>query len=211
MNFYQELADVGILPVVCLKSEEELNTFEAAILKTPIKCFEITMRHPYSYDVIRHFKKMHPQWIVGAGTVTNSELLSLVAELGVSYCVSPGFDESIVTKARSMGMPFIPGCATPSEILKAQCADIETVKLFPAECCGGVQALQLYASAFAGMRFLPTGGISLDNYLSYLSCKNVLACGGSFMIPKNMLESRDANGISDTINRCIEAVRRIRK
>ena len=211
MDFCKTLSDVGILPVICLKNEEELNTFEAAILETPIKCFEITMRHQFSYNAIRHFKEKYPQFIVGAGTVTDPDILNAVADIGVDFCVSPGFDEKMITQAQNKKIPFIPGCATPSEILNAQCAGLKTVKLFPAECMGGVAALKLYASAFQGVSFLPKGGITLDNFRSYLSCVNVLACGGSFMIPKDMLEKRDAQGIRDTINKCIEAAKEIKK
>ncbi len=204
------LLENGILPVVCLKSEEELKTFTKAILKTPIKCIEITMRHPYSYDVIRFFKKNHPDVIVGAGTVVNSSLLNEVIELGVDFCVSPGFDEELVEEATEKGMVFVPGCSIPSEFLKAQKYNINMIKLFPAECSGGVKALNLYKDAFAGVSFLPTGGIDLKNYKDYSACKNVIACGGSFMAPKDMLYSGNSEGIAETINSCIAGVKEAR-
>ena len=211
MNFYSAIEEVGILPVICLKNEEELETFERAIVKTPVKCFEITMRHPFSYKAIEYFKKTRPQLIVGAGTVVNGEILRDVAQLGADFCVSPGFDKNIVEQAAALGMPFIPGCATPTEILGAQCMGLDAVKLFPAECFGGVGALKLYASAFRGVRFLPTGGITLDNYLSYLSCENVLGCGGSFMIPKDLMQNRDSEGIAQIVNSSIKAAWEVKK
>ena len=205
------LKDTGILPVVCLKNEEELRTFTEALLLTPVRCIEITMRHPYSYEAIQFIKKTHPDFIVGAGTIVDTDMLNRVIELGVDFCVSPGFDEEVVSEAKRKNIAFIPGCMTPSDFLKARKFNINTVKLFPAECSGGVKALKLYADAFSGMSFLPTGGINLDNYREYLSCKNVVACGGSFMIPKEKLRMNDSKGISDTVNSCMEAIKEVRK
>ena len=201
----------GILPVVCLKTEDELKTFTDAILSTPVRCIEITMRHPFSFEALRYFKETHPEFILGAGTIVNSELLDKVSHLGVDFCVSPGFDEDIISKATKKHMPFIPGCSTPSEFLKAQKYNINTVKLFPAECSGGVNALKLYESAFSGLSFLPTGGITLKNFLDYMACNNVIACGGSFMVPKELLQSGDSQGICNVINCCISAIKEVRK
>ena len=205
-----ELGKTGILPVVCLKNENELQTFTEALLSTPVRCIEITMRHPYSYEVIRYFKKMHPEFIVGAGTIVRSALLNEVASLGADYCVSPGFDENIIQEAIDKNMPFVPGCCTPSEFLKAQKYNMDTVKFFPAECSGGVCALKLYEGAFSEMSFLTTGGITLNNYKQYMTCKNVIACGGSFMVPQAMLQAGDAQGISSLINNCISDAAEVR-
>lgn len=201
----------GILPVVCLKTEDELKTFTDAIVSTPVRCIEITMRHPFSFEAIRYFKKTHPEFILGAGTIVNAELLEKVSELGIDFCVSPGFDEDIITKATDKHIPFIPGCSIPSEFLKAQKYNINTVKLFPAECMGGVNALKLYESAFSGLSFLPTGGITLENFIDYMACKNVIACGGSFMVPKALLQSGNSQEISNVINGCIAAIKEVRK
>lgn len=204
------LLENGILPVVCLKSEEELKTFIEAVIKTPIKCIEILMRHPYSKEVIKYIKNNHPDIIVGAGTIVNSSLLDEVIELGVDFCVSPGFDEELVSEAIEKGMPFVPGCSIPSEFLKAQKYNMKMIKLFPAECSGGINALKLYKDAFSGMWFLPTGGINLNNYIDYIACGNVIACGGGFMVPKNMLNRGNSEGIAETINNCIVEVREVR-
>lgn len=208
---YEMLREFGVLPITCLKNEDELKTFEEAILATPIKCFEITMRHPFSYTAIKFFKENHPEYVIGAGTVVNLEILKEVASIGVDYCVSPGFDESVIMQASKMGIPFIPGCVTPSEILKAQNFNLTTVKLFPVECFGEPQILKLYESAFPSIRFLLTGALNTGTFLRYYSCANVLACGGDFLVPRDLLEKNDAKGIADTINRCIQSVQEIRE
>ena len=206
-GIFSILKDTGILPVVCLKNEEELRSFIEALLPTSVRCIEITMRHPFSCEAIAYIKNVHPDFIVGAGTIVDTDMLNRVIELGVDFCVSPGFDEEVVSEAKRKNITFIPGCMTPSDFLKARKFNIHTVKLFPAECAGGVKVLKLYADAFSGMSFLPTGGINLDNYLEYLSCKNVVACGGSFMIPKDKLFMNDSKGITDTVKRCLEAIK----
>ena len=205
------LREYGVLPITCLKNENELKTFEEAILATPIKCFEITMRHPFSYSAIRYFKEKHPEYAVGAGTVVNFDILNTVAEVGADYCVSPGLDESIVIHSSKIGIPFIPGCATPSEILRAQKLNLKTVKLFPVECFGEPQILNLYESAFPSIRFLLTGALNTETFIRYLPCANVLACGGDFLVPRDLLEKRDAKGIANTINSCIQSAKEIRE
>lgn len=210
-GIFSILKQTGILPVVCLKNEEELRTFTEALLPTTVRCIEITMRHPFSYEAIQYIKETYPDFVVGAGTIVDTDMLNRVIELGVDFCVSPGFDEEVVSEAKRKSITFIPGCMTPSDFLKARKFNINTVKLFPAECSGGVKALKLYADAFSGMSFLPTGGINLDNYLEYLSCKNVVACGGSFMIPKEKLYMNDHKGIANTVNSCMEAIKEVRK
>lgn len=200
------LKNVGILPVVCLKNQNELDTFIKALLPTPIRCIEITLRHPFAPTSISYIKKHYPQFTVGAGTVTTHELLDQAINSGADFCVSPGFDSEIIEKAFQKNILFLPGCSTPSEILAAKNKGILTVKLFPAECSGGVKALQLYEGAFADISFLPTGGITKDNYLQYLELKNVIACGGSFMIPKEMLTAWDIEGIYNTVTECITAI-----
>lgn len=211
MCFETLFDQIGILPVICLKNDNELNTFLDALSKTPIKCIEITMRDPYSYHSIEYIKSNYPQYTVGAGTVMDTQTLDRVAALGADFCVSPGFDPETVSDATRKNIPFIPGCSTPSEILAAQKLGLDTVKLFPAEFLGGVAALRLYESAFRKMRFVPTGGITAENYLSYLACKNVLVCGGSFMIPKAMLASGDSDGIAKFINKYVSEYREMKK
>lgn len=199
---------IGILPVMCLKSEGELETFAEALAKTPVKCIEITMRHPFSYTAIPYIKKNYPQYTVAAGTVMDPDTMDRVLAIGADLCVAPGLDPALVAAASARGVPFIPGVATPTEISHAMRLGLDTVKLFPAEAMGGVGVLKLYESAFAGMHFVPTGGITAENYIAYLSQKNVAAVGGSFMIPRAALASGDADAVAASVNHYVEEYRR---
>ena len=204
------LKDVGILPVICFKNQGQLDTFLKAILKTKIRCVEILMRDAFTPDAIRYIKKNYPEIVVGAGTVSTLEKLSLATQCGSDYCVAPGTLDFLLDEAEKRGMPFLAGASTPSEIMKLNARGYTTVKYFPAECSGGVKALKLYEGALPGIDFLPTGGMTLDNFGDYSKCKNVLACGGGFMVPKTMLENGDSDGIYKIVCELINEFERIR-
>ena len=123
---------------------------------------------------------------------------------GADFCVAPGFTAELLNEAHKDNMPFLPGASTPGEFMELLSYGYKTVKFFPAECMGGTKVLKLYEGAFSELSFLPTGGISALNYGDYCRCKNVIACGGSFMIPSSMLQIGDAKGISETINNLLK-------
>lgn len=196
-----------ILPVISLTNEQEMQTFLSAIVKAEIRCIEITLRHPFAPKAIAYIKAHHPEILVGAGTVVTPALLRTAIRSGADFFVSPGFDEKIIRIAKRKHLVFLPGCATPSEILKAKAFGFTTVKFFPTACMGGPNALKLYQGAFADITFIPTGGITKENLLDYLRCGNVMACGGSFMIAKEKLKSGDADGICSDIMNCLGMIK----
>ena len=198
----------GIIPVVCLKSEEELKTFSKAICDTPISCVEITFRHPFAPVAVKRLKENFPHITVGAGTILTESLLDEAKSANADFCVSPGTSFSLIKASEALGMPFLPGCSTPSEIQLAAEYGLDTVKFFPAEISGGTSALKLYNGAFSGISFVPTGGITMENLSSYLSLSNVLACGGSFMSPSGLVEEGNNTAIYELICRCTEIRRK---
>lgn len=203
-KYSELLKTTGILPVICLKNEDELHTFLNAVIKSPVRCVEITLRHPFSPEAIKYIKKNHPEITVGAGTVKSVETLHAAAEYGADFCVSPGTSTKISEEAIKINMPYLPGAATPTEFTTLAEMGFETIKFFPAECMGGVNVLKLYEGAFSELSFLPTGGITKNNLDDYLSCKNVTACGGSFMVDKNAVATGDSDKIYADIMNCIE-------
>lgn len=206
-GFFEKIAPqvraCGIIPVFCPKNEAEFDTFMKALLPTPVRVVEITLRSDYAAEAIARIKKEYPDFIVGAGTVLSFELMETAAAAGADFLVAPGCSLPLLEKAEEKGVPFLPGCATPSEIQNAMLEGMKTLKYFPAECSGGVSALKLYAGAFAGVNFVPTGGITLKNLPDYLAQANVLACGGSFMLPKDLMAAGDSEGISKVIMDCL--------
>lgn len=195
-TIFNNIRMAGILPVVCPSNQFQLDTLLDAIKNTEIKVLEITLRNEFSTNAIKYIKSKYPELFVGAGTVNTPSKLDEAVSCSPDFLVSPGFAEFAHGNPIAQNIPFIHGVSTPSEILKLINLGYDTVKFFPAECSGGVQALKLYAGAFSGVSFLPTGGITAENLKDYLACPNVLGCGGSFMVPKALLESGDSEEIS---------------
>ena len=193
------IKSTGILPVICIHNNAELETLLNALEHTPIHCVEITLRHTYALQAISEIKRINPSMVVGAGTVISDSLLKEAILAGADFCVSPGTDFSLLQAAKQHNVLFIPGCSTPSEIQNAENAGCSLVKFFPADCFGGPKALKLYEGAFSNITFIPTGGITSDNLSAYLACPNVLACGGSFMLPKDKLATGDYAAIRKLI------------
>ncbi len=206
MDFFKDLAlelkVCGIMPVFCPKSQRELDVFLDAVLATPVRVVEITLRNRFAVEALSQIKS-HFGMTVAAGTILSKELFDTAVDAGADFLVSPGYSPVLMDYAKARGKAFLPGCATPSEIQNALLNGYSTLKYFPAECSGGTAALKLYEGAFADASFVPTGGITLENLPDYLAQKNVLACGGSFMLPKDMLAASDSEGIYQTIMKCL--------
>lgn len=200
-EIFTALKKVGVLPVINIKNSDYEKTLMSALGHTDIKCLEVTLRSDYSMDAIKNIKKAFPDYYVGAGTVMNKYNMEKALECGADFIVSPGFDKGLVCECIKNKVPVIPGCSTPTEIMAAVNEGCTTVKFFPAELSGGISALKLYAGAFSGISFVPTGGINAQNIIEYFKCTNVLACGGSFMASEKMLMSGDIEGIVGLCNK----------
>ena len=206
----KDLENVGILPVINIKTPEYKNTLLTALSQTDINCIEVTLRSDYSLEAIKSIKEENPDMIVGAGTVMNMQDLEKALNSGADYIVSPGLDEEIVSYCIKNNIHVVPGVSTPSEVMLALKLGCKTVKLFPAELSGGTKLLKLYEGAFAGTKFLPTGGITTENAKDYFACKNVIALGGSFMASEAMLKENDTDSITSASNKLISQYREIR-
>jgi 2-dehydro-3-deoxyphosphogluconate aldolase/(4S)-4-hydroxy-2-oxoglutarate aldolase len=147
-----------------------------------------------------------PRLLVGAGTVIRPEQVERVVAAGARFVVTPGFSASVVAACREVGVPVIPGVATATEVVMGLDAGLDVLKFFPAEAAGGLNALAALSAPFGGTRFIPTGGISLDNAGSYLRHPSVLAVGGSWMVAPALLSAGDFPGIEQ---RTREAVLRV--
>ena len=198
-SFLNEIEKVGILPVICPDDQYQLDVLIDAVRETDIKVLEITLRNEFSTDAIKYIKSKHPELTVGAGTVNTPAILKNALSCNPDFLVSPGIARFAFEDPDARDVPFIHGVSTPSEIMTLINFGYDVMKYFPAECSGGVKALKLYAGSFKGVKFLPTGGITAENLAEYLSCPNVLGCGGSFMVPKVLLEAGDSEKIRDLI------------
>jgi len=183
-----------IVPVVVLDDASFAPDLADALHAGGIPTAEITLRTPAALDAIRAVAG-RSGFAVGAGTVTTVAQVEAAVDAGATYLVSPGFDDAVVERAAELGIPFIPGVATATEIQRAVAAGCDRLKLFPAGVAGGPTALKAFAGPFPDVRFLPSGGVSAANAGEYLTLGNVFAVSGSWMVPTAALAARDAETV----------------
>lgn len=189
------LTQSPVLPVIVLDDAGLAPDLARALVKGGIRVMEITLRTPEALDAIRRIRDEVPDAIVGAGTVRNREHVSAAQDAGAQFLVSPGLTTELTAAAHKSSLAFIPGVATASEAMRAEDEGFAVLKLFPAEAVGGVQLLLALSSPLSQLRFCPTGGINPDNAGQYLALPNVLAVGGSWLTPADMLARRDWAGV----------------
>ena len=197
----------GLVPVVVLTQAEKGVALARAIQAGGLNSMEITLRTSAALEAIRQTVCQAPDILVGAGTVHSVAMAQQAVEAGARFIVSPGLDRAVVDWCQERDIPVFPGVSTPTELEVALELGLTTVKFFPAEQSGGAAMLHALASPYQGMRFMPTGGIRLENLSQYLRLPNVLACGGSWMCPGHMIEEGRFDEITDLCRRAVKTVR----
>lgn len=181
-NIVEILRSNQLIPVVTIHDRAELDRVFEQLKAKNITCIEITLRTEYAWEAIQTAKKVYGnEFKIGVGTITSVAAIERCVDLQVDFMVSPGLTSSMVQAFEKSGIAFLPGVATPSEILNAMDLGWRYLKFFPAHLFGGLKALQTYNSLFPAVTFCPTGGINADNYPEYLALKNVLSVGGSWI------------------------------
>ena len=210
MDQMERITATGIVPVVVLAKAEDAIPAARALLAGGIDIMEITMRTEAALESIRLIRESAPDMLVGAGTVVNMEQCRACADSGASFIVSPGFDPEIVRWCIAKGLPVIPGCVSPSEIMEAQALGICTVKFFPANVYGELSAMKALSAPFGAVRFFPTGGIHADNIAEYFSDPYICAVGGSWMCSKADIEAGNFEKITALAAQARGIVRAVR-
>ena len=178
-----------LIPVVVIKDVNETEKTLSALRAGGINCAEITFRTACAEEAIKLGTKLFPEMNIGAGTVINEEQAKRAIKAGAKFIVSPGFSEKVALYVRKQGIPYYPGCVTPTEIMQALELGITTAKFFPANVYGGLKALKALSAPFPQVRFIPTGGVDRGNIDEFLSFDKVAAIGGSFFV-KEALEKQ---------------------
>jgi len=189
----KRLEQKRILPAATVEKAEEALPLAEALMKGGLDVIEITFRTDAAAEAIRQVVRQFPQMLVGAGTVLTAEQLTKAADAGATFGVAPGINEDIVKRAGSLGMAFIPGVATPTEIDRGVAAGCRFLKFFPSEALGGVRMLKAIAGPFGhtGVKFIPTGGIDGLNARAYLDLPSVAAVGGSWMVATKLIKEKN--------------------
>jgi len=169
------------IPVVAVHDENDLAPLLERLRTRAISIIEITLRTAFGLEAIHQLKATHPDWVIAAGTVLDSEQLSAAARAGADFIVSPGYLPELSNLATQLDVPLLPGVMTPSDIMAARRGGHRLMKLFPAHVAGGLSMLSSLAGPFPDVMFCPTGGIGPDDMDGYLAQKNVIAVGASWL------------------------------
>jgi len=186
-----KIGELGIVPVAKIEKAKDALPLGRALLDGDLPIAEIAFRTSAAEESIKILTKELPNLLVGAGTVLTVEQAKKAVSAGAKFIVSPGFNPRVVDYCMENSIPITPGINNPTQIEMALERGIEVVKYFPAEVSGGLPLLESMSAPYTGIKFIPTGGINLNNLCSYLSYNKVHACGGSWMVKAELISSGD--------------------
>ncbi len=202
----EAIGKIGLVPVIKIDDAAKALPLARALNAGGLPCAEVTFRTEAAADAIAEIARGTPETLVGAGTVINVELARRAVDSGARFVVAPGFNPSVVDFCVERGIPVVPGVNDPSGIEAALERGLDTVKFFPAEASGGVAMLDALAGPFANVTFMPTGGIGPSNLGEYARRKNVLAIGGSWMVPADLVAASDWDAVTALCRDAVLAV-----
>ena len=200
------LKPVPIMPVLSLPSVEAGLRIAEALQRAGITVLEITLRTQAALVAIEAIARELPGCMVGAGTLRTADHMRQVVNAGASFAVSPGATDTLLSAGAETGIPFLPGVGSVSEAMRAREHGFSVLKLFPAEAIGGVRLLKSIHAPLPDLSFCPTGGINAENAHLYLALPNVIAVGGSWMVPDAMVMAEDWTGIERLANQAVASI-----
>lgn len=203
-NVLDRLRASRVVPVATIEDPATAPAVVRALLAGGIACIEVTFRHPAAPEAIRAVRTVDGV-LVGAGTVLSVEQAELAFDAGADFAVAPATNDAVVERCRSLGLPFFPGVATPTEIERAQSLGLSLVKVFPAAQVGGPGFLRAVSAVYPAMGLMPTGGVTVENLGEYLAVPAVVACGGSWLARPELVQE----GRFDEIERLARAAREV--
>jgi 2-dehydro-3-deoxyphosphogluconate aldolase/(4S)-4-hydroxy-2-oxoglutarate aldolase len=184
------LSEYPIIPVVVIEQIEDAVPLAKSLVAGGLSVIEVTLRTPAAIAAIEDIIENVPGAVVGSGTVCSESQLQMSIELGCKFAVSPGATDRLLKKARDSGFNYLPGVSSASEVMRGLEYGYDTFKFFPAEAVGGTTLLKSLHGPFGDVKFCATGGIGLDNVMSYLSLANVLSVGGSWITPSKLIKEK---------------------
>ncbi len=192
-----------IVPVVVIEDLNDAVPLAQSLIEGGIPIIEVTLRSSCALEAIELIAKNVPKMHVGAGTILNLTQLEQAQNRGAEFLISPGLTIKLLEHAKKKDMPLIPGVSSSSEVMQALEWGYNALKFFPAEYCGGVKLLNAFNGPFKGVKFCPTGGISADNMRSYLALENVVCVGGSWLTPKDLVQNKEWDKITEICKRAL--------
>jgi 2-dehydro-3-deoxyphosphogluconate aldolase/(4S)-4-hydroxy-2-oxoglutarate aldolase len=197
----------GIIPVVEIDDADRALALAQALEEGGLPIIEVTFRTEAAADAIRRIARGAPDIYLIAGTITSTRQADVALDAGADMLVSPGLNREVVEHASKIGLPMMPGVCTPSEVEAAMSLGLTAVKVFPIEPIGGLRYLKALAAPYPEMSWNPTGGITLESLAGYLGVKSVLACGGSWVAPRNDVAAGRYDAITARAAAAVDLVR----
>ncbi|HEX9446624.1 MAG TPA: bifunctional 4-hydroxy-2-oxoglutarate aldolase/2-dehydro-3-deoxy-phosphogluconate aldolase [Dongiaceae bacterium] len=197
----------GVVPVVVIDSDETAVALARCLLDAGVNVIEVTLRRPGAWKAIERLVAEVPEIITGAGSISTIEQLQRLSKIGGRFAVSPGLTPNLIRAARDLGMPYLPGAVTASEVLTGMEEGLDTLKFFPAQQAGGIPMLKALSAPLPGVMFCPTGGVDLSNAAEYISLPNVIAVGTSWVVPEAAIAAGEWPEIAYRIDRFRSLIR----
>ena len=202
----EQISKIGIVPVVKIDRAEDALPLAKALCAGGLPCAEVTFRTDAAAAAIEIMTKNFPNMCVGAGTVLNAAQVDAAVAAGAKFIVSPGLNPKTVKYCLEKGVPITPGTSSPSDIEQAIELGLEVVKFFPAEQSGGLAKIKAMAAPYVNMKFMPTGGINAKNLTSYLDFPKIIACGGSWMVPGDLINAGEWDKIEQLTREAVQTM-----
>ncbi|MDM5103885.1 bifunctional 4-hydroxy-2-oxoglutarate aldolase/2-dehydro-3-deoxy-phosphogluconate aldolase [Aeromonas salmonicida] len=201
----EKLSVLKIIPVIAIKEADDAVALGKVLIENGMPSAEITFRTPAAAQAIAHLREAYPDMVIAAGTVLTTDQVDQAIAAGVDFIVSPGLNPRIVQYCQARGVTMIPGVNSPSLVEQAMELGLRHLKFFPAEASGGLAMLKAMSAVYP-VRFMPTGGISPDNVQVYLSLESVFACGGTWMVPTDLIDRRQWDKIGELVKAAVAAL-----
>lgn len=187
----ERIYQIGVIPVIAIDDAAKAVPLAKALVAGGLPAAEVTFRTAAAEDAIRAIAQEVPEMLVGAGTVLTNEQVDRALAAGSKFIVSPGFNPETVKYTLSKGALMLPGTATPGEMEQAMALGLDVVKFFPAEQNGGIAKLKAVAGPYKNLKWMPTGGVTAKNLMDYLSFDQIIACGGTWMVNKALIDGEN--------------------
>ncbi len=204
MDVYEKISKLKIIPVAVIENSDQAVPLGKALLNAGLPVLEITFRTEAAAEAIRRVSKELPNLFIGAGTILKIEQVKQAVNSGAQFIVTPGFNPKVVDYCIDNKLIIIPGLNTPSMIEWALERGITFVKFFPADLSGGPKMLKILSGPYPDMKFMPTGGVNNESMIDYLKLNNVLAVGGSWIVPKDLISSGNFEEITKRTKRALD-------
>ena len=207
---FEEFSKIGIIPVVVLDDAKDAAPLAKVLCENGLPCAEVTFRTAAAEEAIKTMTREFPDMLVGAGTVLTIEQADKAINAGAKFIVAPGLNPKIVQHCLDQSVPVTPGTQTPSEMEQALELGLKVVKFFPAEPAGGLNMIKAVAAAYVDLKFMPTGGINAKNVRDYLAYNKIIACGGSWMVKKDLIAAGEWDKIGAMVREAAGIVKELR-